>query len=124
MHLHWRQRPSWASLVTLVTLIATLSLMGCAQWDAWDQRQRAQALFDGGKYVAAIASLLPPPFNLIIPSTVLVAGHVAATCLRRGAPPVKSSERPRTNGANAPPRKKPEKKVGRPLAPVDTPPVA
>lgn len=93
MHLHIR-RPSAASLVTLATCLATLTLMSCGRWTIAERYHRAAQAIEAGQGVAALAMLLPPPFDLIAAGSVLVGGHVTATCLRRGpAPPAKGRPR-------------------------------
>lgn len=83
MHLHIR-RPSGASIVWLGTVVAATSILGCQELEAWATRQDAQQLMRTGNYAAAASMLLPFPFNVLVPSGVLVAGHIAATVLRTG----------------------------------------
>lgn len=87
MHLHWRQKPSAASIVTLATVLATLTLMGCAEWAEMLRHDEAGAMMKAGRPMLALAALLPPPANLIVPAAVLIGGHIASTCLRRGPRP-------------------------------------
>jgi hypothetical protein len=86
MHLHFRA-PSLSSSLQVLTIVATITLMGCAELQEWAKRQDAQAMMRNGDYVAAASLLLPFPFNILVPSGVLVAGHIAATVLRTGEKP-------------------------------------
>lgn len=86
MHLRIR-RPSPASLTALLTTVAVVALCGCAEWNLQTRAEAADRFIRAGDYARAVAAVLPFPWAIPAAGLTAVAGHLAATVLRRGQDP-------------------------------------
>jgi len=90
MHIHI-SRPTAASTAALTTTILVTALIGCAEWEMQTRAEAAQHFADQGEYARALLSMLPIPWAMPAAGLVAIAGHIAATVLRRGKKPEKNS---------------------------------